>query len=165
DLETNPATQQTKQALLDVIIDKSEGGLEFGETTMKTLKFVQPERGTLTVSKYRKGESKDDPNRLGQVMRVEWPGKLYGEQLITNYFILNSPDGLQMEKHSHTSNPSKEMLGSDATLDDVYSSAINGIAKIGQMRESQTLEDELGLSFVSEAEARDILALVQEAQK
>lgn len=159
-----PATEGTKQALLDTVTAKSEGGYDFGSEVSKTLRFPEPERGTVSVARFRDGASRDDPSRMARIHRVEWPGKLYGEQLITNYFVLNSPDGLQMEKHSHTFDPDKELLDDSATLEDVAVAATSGLAKIVAMQKSQAVEDELGLSFVSEAEAKELLALVEEAQ-
>ena len=160
-----PATEATKQALLDLITSKSEGGFSSPtEVSSKTLLFTEPERGTISIARFVDGASKDDPSRMARVHRVEWPGKLYGEQFITNYFILKTPDGLQIEKHSQTFDPDKELLRDGATPEEGYQAAINGLAKITATREAHKSEDELGLSFVSEKEAKDILALVTEAQ-
>ena len=159
-----PASEATKQALLDTVTTKSEGGYDFGSEVSRTLVFPEAERGTVSVARFRDGASKDDPSRMARIHRVEWPAKVYGEQLITNYFVVNSPDGLQMEKHSHTFDPDKELLDDSATLEDTGVAATNGLAKILAMQKSQAVEDELGLSFVSEAEAKALLALVEEAQ-
>lgn len=160
-----PATEATKQALLDLIETKSEGGYSSDtEVSSRTLLFDEPERGTISVARLVDGASKADPRQVARVHRVEWPGKVYGEQFITNYFILNTPDGLQIEKHSQTTDPDKERLIDDATPEEGYQAAINGLAKITATIEAHKTEDELGLSFVSEKEAKDIIALITEAQ-
>lgn len=160
-----PATEATKQALLDLITTKSEGGYSSqSEVSSRSLVFTEPKRGTISVTKFVDGASRDDPQRTASIRRVEWPGKLYGEQFVTNYFILKTPDGLQMEKHSHTSDPGKELLDSNDKPVEIYKAALNGIAKIAELRKAQAEEDELGLSFVSEQEAKALIALVEEAQ-
>lgn len=159
-----PATEETKQALLDVVTAKSAGGYENSSGVGRTLRFDDDTKGTIGVNRFRDGASLDDPSRLARVTRVEWPGKLYGEQLITNYFIVNSPDGLQMEKHSQTFDPNKELLKEGATLDEIGVAATNGLAKIIELQKAQAVEDELGLSFISEEEAKMVLELVEEAQ-
>lgn len=160
-----PATEATKQALLDLITEKSKDGYSFdGEVSSKSLVFDEPAKGTISIAKLIDGASKDDPRRTARINRVEWPGKVYGEQLITNYFLLNTPDGLQIEKHSQTFDPSTELLRSDATPEEGYRMAVNGLAKIVATREAHKAEDELGLSFVSELEAKNILSLIEQAQ-
>lgn len=159
-----PATEATKHALLDAITVKSAGGHDCGSEVSRTLLFDDDRKGTVGVTRFRDGASKDNPSRMAHIHRVEWPGKLYGEQLITNYFIINSPDGLQMEKHSQTSDPDKELLKGGATLDEARTAATNGLARIIALRKAQADEDELGLSFVSEEEAKMIFGLVEEAQ-
>jgi len=161
-----PATEATKQALLDLITEKSKGGYSFdGEVSSKTLVFDEPDKGTISIAKLIDGASKDDPKRTARICRVEWPGKVYGEQLITNYFLLKTPDGLQIEKHSHTFDPSTELLRSGATLEESIKMALNGLAKIVATREADKAENELGLSFVSELEAKNILSLIEQAQQ
>ena len=159
-----PATEATKQALLDAVTAKSAGGYDSGSEVSRTLRFDDDRKGTVSVARFRDGASKDDPSRMARIHRIEWPGKLYGSQLITNYFIVNSPDGLQMEKHSQTFDPDKELLKEGATLEEIGVAASNGLAKIIELQKAQAVEDELGLSFISEEEAKMVLGLVEEAQ-
>lgn len=159
-----PASEETKQALLDIVSSKSAGGYENSTGVGRDLRFDDDRKGTIGVNRFRDGASLDDPSRLARITRIEWPGELYGKQLITNYFILNTPDGLQMEKHSQTSDPRKELLSDNASLADIFNAAQSGLARIAELRKAQAIEDELGLSFVSEEEAQALLSLVEEAQ-
>ena len=158
-----PATEKTKQALLDLVREKSRGGHDDGTCILKSLAFDDLTKGTLNINSYRENASRDNPNRLVGIHRAEWLAELYGERLITNYFILKTPDGLHIEKHTQTSNPRKEWLDDSATMEDVYHAALNGMAKIAELKKAHAAEDELGLSFVSEQEAKVLLSLVQEA--
>lgn len=69
-----------------------------------------------------------------------------------------------MEKHSQTFDPDKELLRVGTTVEKGYKAAINGLAKIAETQKAHQAKDELGLSFVSEQEARDLVALIEEAQ-
>jgi len=160
-----PATEVTKRAMLDLITEKSKGGYSSEqEVSSKTLVFDEPAKGTIGIARLVDGASRDDPRRIARVHRVEWLGKVYGEQFITNYFLLSTPDGLQIEKHSQTFNPDTELLSSNVTPKEKYRMALNGLAKIAATREAHQAEDELGLSFVSEQEAKNVLSLIEQAQ-
>jgi len=159
-----PPTDATKQTLLNLVREKAQGGYEHGGRTGKSLVFDDPAKGTIGVSTFAEGTSLDNPNRMVGINRVEWLGKVYGEQLVTNYFVLKTPDGPHIEKHSHTFDPSKEMLRSGATPKQALAAALNGLQKITEMQRAAKEEDALGLSFVSEQEAKSLVSLVQEAQ-
>ena len=149
------AEQVTLRHLLHVITDKARYGYERDGRQGVDLHRPGEFTGVATVYRIEKGTSSDNPNRVGQIHRGELVGD-NGDKVITNWFILDTPDGLQIEKHSQTSNQN-EMLGNKATLEDIYHSAVSGIAKIAELQKAHSAEDELGLSFVSEQEARELL--------
>jgi hypothetical protein len=158
-----PASEHTKQSLLDEVNNKLDGIPEDHNRTAIGLSFPEPERGTLTVERYKEGTNSNDARRVALIHRIEWPGKLYGERLIANFFLLRSPDGLQMEKFTTRESPTARAHQSDS-LDEVQQKARELLASIPDIREAQAAERELGLSFVSERDAKDLLALLIEAQ-
>lgn len=160
-----PASAITKQMLLDIIIAKSAGGSDFEDQILQTLFFDDDRKGTITVCRFYDGASLDNPRRMAQISRIQWPGELYGVQLITNYLILKAPNGLELEKHSLISDPRGEMLFGIQTMEDIEAAATRTLAKIEQQMDTEAIENELGLSSVSEEEAKMILALVEEAKE
>lgn len=163
-LEIQRPEQVTLRHLLHEISEKSANGSNLSNDRFGTdLHYPDQQTGAATVYRIEKGTSRHNPDRVGQIHVREKVGN-DGDEVMTNYFILDTPDGLHMEKHSHTANPRKEMLSHNATLDEIAVAAMNGIAKIAEMRQSQEEEDALGLSFVSEQEARNLLGFLDQLE-
>lgn len=162
-LEMQRPEQVTLRHLLSDItnLTGTTNGYEFDTYTGVSMHYPDSAYGTASIRRFKDRASLDDPNRLAGITHIDRVGD-NGDEVITNYFILDSPDGLQIEKHSHTANPSKDMLQEGASLDEIGVAALNGIARIAEMKKSQAVEDEMGLSFVSEQEARDLLKLLSD---
>jgi hypothetical protein len=160
-LEMQRPEQVTLRHLLSDITNISANGYEHSDSIGISVHYPDSQYGAASIRRFKDRASRDDPNRLAGITHIDRVGD-NGDEVITNYFILDSPDGLQIEKHSHTSNPSKEMLREGASLDEIGAAALNGLAKIAEMKKSQVEEDEMGLSFVSEQEARDLLKLLSD---
>ena len=163
-LEMQRPEQVTLRHLLHEITDKTKDGIDFGNGSVGAdLHYPDQQTGAASVTRFEKGTSRDNPDRVGLIHRRERVGN-NGDRVITNYFILDTPDGLQMEKHSHTSNP-REMLDARATPEEGMLAALSGLAKIAELQKAHAVEDELGLSFVSEQEARDLLGLLDQLDR
>lgn len=154
-----PAEQVTLRHLLGEVTNKSKGGYEDDESFMADLHYPDSEYGAATITRFKDGASRDDPARLAGIHCSSDVGN-EGDRVHTNYFILKTPDGLHIEKHSHNSNYRREMPSMDASIEEIGASALQGIQRINEMQEAQKVEDELGLSFVSEQEARQLLELL-----
>ena len=150
--------QVTLSHLLHEITDKTKDGIDHEDGSISAdLGYPGQHLGVATVFRIEKGTSRDDPNRVGQIHRREGVGD-NGDR-ITNYFISDTPDGLHMEKHSQTSNP-RESLDDRATPEELQA-ALSGLAKIAEeLQKAHAVEDKLGLSFVSEQEARELIGLL-----
>ncbi len=146
-----PATEASKQALLDLIATNPADD--------RTLAFAEEAKGRIQTTNF----PEDVFPRLASIRRVEWPDNTYGKQLVTNYSIVASPDGPQIEKHVHTFDPSTELANIDTNANDGSSLLTSALIRMRAQRASSTDEDELGLSFVSEAETKALIALLEEA--
>ena len=162
-LEMQHPEQVTLRHLLSDItnITGTDNAYEFNDSRGVSMHYPDSQLGTASVSRFKDRASLDDPNRLASINHIEHVGD-EGDQIITNYFILDSPDGLHIEKHSQAANPRKEMLRPNATRDEITTAAMNSLAKIAEMKKSEAEEDALGLSFVSEQEARNLLKLLDD---
>lgn len=157
--------QVTLRHLLHEITDKSRNGTDRNGERGADLVHPGGTRGAATVYRIEKGTSKDNPNRVGRIHIAENVGD-NGNEVITNYFILDTPDGLQIEKYSLISNIEETVkkLGAIATIDETIDDVLQSIARINDLEKSYAAQDELGLSFVSEQEARDLLHLLDDLE-
>lgn len=162
-LEMQLPEQVTLRHLLHEITNKTSDGIDYGNgTTGADLRYPDPQTGAASVMRIEKGTNRSDPRRVGLIHHREKVGDS-GDQVITNYFILDTPDGLQMEKHNQTSNPNK-MLSDRATPEEDLLATLSGLAKSAELQKAHAIEDELGLSFVSEQEARDLLGFLDQLE-
>lgn len=112
------------------------------------------------VCGYAAGHSVDPQlERIGSIHRVERPSpdSDSGQRLITNYSIDANHFGvLELRKHSHSFGP-EDIRGASSDWHTIGH-------QIAQQAEAEASEDDIGLSFVSEAEARRLIALITEGQ-
>ncbi len=115
--------------------------------------------GAATVMLLKVGTDKTDPKRIALV-HLRKPSGSKGTTMITNYHVLSIPDGLHIEKHLQTSND-KDILRDNASMEDIRIAAQQGITRIQETIKSHEEEDQLGLSFVSEAETRGLITMLE----
>ena len=162
-LETKHAEQVTLRHLLGVITDKSKDGFDRGDRLAADLHRPGENVGAATVYRFVEGADKNDPTRVGQIHISENVGT-NGDSVITNYFILGTPDGLEIEKRGQTMNYNEMMLPLGATVDEIRAASLRGLQRVRETIATQAEEAELGLSFVSEQECRDLLTLLDDTE-
>lgn len=155
-----PPEQETIADLVFAIMQKTDHKdyLPNGEKGAD-LHRVNETMGAATVYLKKKGTDRNDPKRIAQVHLRKRVGST-GSTVITNYFVLSIPDGLHIEKHSQMSN-NDNILREGASMEEIRLSAQQGIEMIQKTIASDREEDELGLSFVSEAETRGLVTLLE----
>ena len=104
---------------------------------------------------FKKGDRPDRPNAIAQLTRIK---KLApGLVATTNWFISSIPDGFHIDKHTHVLPSRTASLRS--TPQDRMKLAKEMLDGFAASQESSATQDTLGMSFVSEKEARSLLDL------
>jgi hypothetical protein len=145
-----PAEQVTLRHLLGGITNLTKDGYEDHNSLGIRMHHPDPAYGETSIKRFKDGASCDDPSRLAGITLAEHVGE--DDRIITNYFILDTPDGLHIEKRSHSYN-----------LRNLVLKPSEGIKRSEERQQAQPVEDELGLSFVSEQEARGLLSFLDES--
>ena len=161
---TIPATEQSKQALVEAIDDQLAGKStrEFKGEVSKGRDMRDPDGNPLSVWRYLDGRE-----NMATVTHTVWiDGRPDGANSRTNYHIKRIPDGLSVEKfyHEESAAERKKQFG-DLSGDPAKAiEAIEGkIAELSQMVAAQQDERELGLTFVSERDVKNITQLIKSA--
>lgn len=163
-------TSETKKMLLDLVIEKSQGGHDLGGSIGRAYQLPGVEWGSISAESI-KGENSQG-NLVGRIWKWERIGK---ERLESFYDITRSPDGLQLAKRVRTRQIRPIMpvampvvLHGNKLVDASHNELLG---RIGELRskiedESQSLdiENELGLSIVSQSEAGNLLETLRSAQ-
>ncbi len=164
-----PATEVTKQALLDLITEKSKDGYTFEKEVMsKTLFFDKPTKGTIGIAKSADDVLKDSSiEHPAYTVRVEWSQWLnedvYNKFSILNYSIFDTSDGLKIEKFHQNLQHYNESLRPDLIPEDKF--VVNGLARaIKTHKTTDQLNNKPHNNFVSEKETKNLLSLIEQAQ-
>lgn len=148
--ERQAPTQATIRALVDAIKTKTEGSEE-GDLGIisATLISPNPKAGGLSVSTFKRGTSKENPQAIASIHRSRWFGsKKHGERQNDNYFISEIVGGLAIHNVIVVSSPEDEELGiSDFEFDE-------------QLGREVTVEP----NWVNEKEAQNLLAIIEQAR-
>src|ERR1700679_2858090 len=148
-----PADQGTKQKLKDVVAAHFPDSVVLGES-MSAFPLVDPRDGSKI--EMMTGMLADiNPEAIARV-RFEEPAG--AEELKhTDYFINDTPDGLELEKHIHID---PKPVGAGALINADASQIrrmFNGeFKRIDQQAETDDYLRELGMGFVSQKEATDL---------
>jgi hypothetical protein len=156
-----PAQQKTIKSLLDAITNKTTHFTSpYDYDGKKSISTHRPGESVCaaTLERFEKGVSSDHPDCVGQVTRSTYDGGI-DKVVWENYFIIDIPDGLHIEKRSH-SQDSDNYLKVGASWEQFIGSIAALREDIRSIKESEPIENELGLTFVSEKEANDLLAFI-----
>jgi hypothetical protein len=153
--------QTTLRNLMQIITDKTQDEREKNGEKAKSL--VGPgefmDAATATVRTITKGTRTDHTEYVGQIHREERVGN-DGDTVFTNWFILDTPDGLHIEKHVHADNL-EEYFKVHSSSEELYLSLLGRFKELAELEKASAEENELGLSFVSEQEARELIAFLE----
>ena len=147
------ASQETLENLYEAIAKKLVSG-----KSMTSLFLPGEQRSAATVSVFAKGANKTDPTRIGQIHTSELINE--NEGIATNYFILDTPDGLQIEKHRQVYD-NRDLLTGEESQQQKFAKLRSGLTRAHQVIESIKVQTALGFSFVSEQEAEELIGFVE----
>lgn len=157
-----PAQQETLRKLLDEITKRTLLSKEIipGWKPADLYAADDDSRGAAIVSTWRKGVSLDNPDYVGQVVRRGWTYGDNNEGTSTSYGISDTPDGLQVEKHISV-DPHLDLVQSVGQL----AASVNSLREETDARlVARQIENELGLTFVSDKEVLDLIEFLQPLQ-
>ncbi|HSX45139.1 MAG TPA: hypothetical protein VLF39_03500 [Candidatus Saccharimonadales bacterium] len=157
-----PVTEATKTALVELVSNKV--GELLPKTIWKSRKLQRPNHYAEIINVMRYGPTASR-NPAGKVIEVSvyHDSSDQPEFLKTTFTVSESPDGLQMSRQTKLHKPIMS-LGQWAQAKSIASVlGTNESQKLQAEREDQSLENELGLSFVSEADAQEVMTIVSEA--
>lgn len=171
EIDSNPesmqhAQQVTLRHLLNVINVKTWDVQEENGRAGMDLWVPGSSWGAATVSRTRKGLDQYEPLLVG---RISIPDRVAGNTVSTHYTILDCPDGLEISKwsmaHQQLHEQPSPMLPDEYGFrppdrECLWLSLKTELAEIEASKAVSAEENELGLNFVSEQEARDVLSFL-----
>lgn len=154
-----PAKQLTLGNLLKVISDKSKAGI--GQPGRRSVHLHTPNdvTGVATVWQMSRGTNLERPDCVGQINHIKGVGDS-GDQTATNYFISETPDGLEIEKTSKTYKARRDFGYFLFRPQDKASFASEGLRRIAESRDHEGRKAEPNQSFTSEQETRSLITLL-----
>lgn len=160
--ELQPATESIKNALLELVTQKARSGNEYGNSYGNDLRLPAKSKfDALSITRFKDGVITDGQNRLATFTCVKRTENSRQRQ-ITNYFLIDAPDGVQIEKFSHVSIPYmaslNSLLGNSAPPQPDIPKLID------ERTEARGIENELGLTFVSDQEAQELFKLLEQSR-
>ena len=169
DLESRNPEQATLHSLVDKITQltnldiarepwgDNNGRLVLMYEVPATLAEAGHKKRGLTVTRFADPEN---INLLASITHTEQLGTV-GDRLLTKYDMENSPDGIQIEKRVRSVNILTEGLFKFAPLDFMAVEAeLERRAELERISHAE--EDAIGMSFVSEAEVRELLRMLHD---
>lgn len=164
DPETQHAVQQTLEDLL-VAVELRAGEDHNGFQRADIDAPFGSSLGTTTLRSFEIGFHPDNQNLLAQITTREDVGK-HNNRLITNYLVFQAPDGLEIKGYSTTDIKDTSILDPDLTKPHARIAYSEENRRRKELRKDTIIarseEDELGLSFVSEQQATDLLDFVKQ---
>lgn len=158
-----PATSVTKDALLMAAFDKVS--LPAKNELWKARKFSHDDSAsTVTVLRYSDGKCRQDPQRIVQILISPKEHSENAETPRTSYSVSSSPDGLQI-KQSVGVRSVFGRLGKTVTENGgIIASGSIDLNALKARKAAESIENELGLNFVSEAQTKQVIKIVVDAR-
>lgn len=164
--EMDPASTTTKKALQDIIAEKTPGDFNDQGEVWTSVYFDTAAEGKIGLSRIKKGTSRDDPSRVARISRTDTLLNPLEPKITTNYFLQETPDGLNIEKDVFAPPNRLEFDPEEfAELSEYFGAAVLATyEEVVNQDEVKTIENEVGMSFVAEAEAQRLLTEIRESQ-
>ena len=152
---SRPVKQLTLLVLLGVIADKTKDGIAQRGQHLARLHAPGDNACVATVWQITRGTFAEHPDRTGQINLLKNDGE-YGGQKSTNYYILESDDGLAIEKFTKTYPARKDFRDVRVSPQDEANFATEGLRILATSHQPEKVADD----GVSEQETQDLLTLL-----
>lgn len=157
-----PATEFSKRQIVERVEVEAKAGKQRDDGSWEASKISADGRTRLKV--YLFAAPEEDGQVASVVATTEYNEK-DGTGLDTGYRIMRVPDGLHIERgvqdHIDLREPRPNPL---RTHEEIVASARDALADGDRRREAREHEQELGLHFFSEQDAKDLLVLLADAK-
>jgi hypothetical protein len=160
--QLEPASAATKRALYDQI--QSKVGPRPENAFLKSKRFKNPTGATIITASLLRTRTKRNADKLATVTLEDT--NQHGTRLQTKISVIDAPDGLELSKRITTVHGDDRIVGGVALGQSPALFSGPGRfdpATIRANQEAEQLENQLGLNFVSEVEATELVSLLVNA--
>lgn len=159
-LEVQEPEQVTLRILMSEITNRTAEADKKGNGIWTTEVAIPNEREPVVLERTEKDALPEDPNRTGSITFTRRIGtKHAGTDVIKRYVLRDTAEGLQLTEYFNVKMPKESLPSGNSDLEEAMGNSARAMREIEARETASIDEDEMGLSYCSEQDARELLEL------